>query len=323
MQLSSLPPEYGSWKFTPALGAFVRVWTFPEVGLNGCPVDSATWRGLAQHLVCGLVEEFRKRCSSAGTDNITTLKRFFDVLASEFDVAVVTTNYDDLLRRALPSLEMGFDNKEVFKQERILGRTAWPCLLHLHGSVHFEMLDVGGTRWNDDLSGDFYKHAGSSCTYYSNAGYASPVSPIIVGYAKAEKIGELPFRTYYSELDRLIYESEALLILGHSLGLGDTHLREAFTGYTDAQCRNVVVIDYAKGGLLETSAAARAMRVFGYDANYQTWLSSHSDGLKIEELKATLKFDSNKAQHLSLWYNGMREACDNAQKIVAELKSEH
>jgi hypothetical protein len=146
-----------------------------------------------------------------------------------------------------------------------------------------------------------------------------------VGYAKAEKIGELPYRTYYSELDRLIYQSDALLILGHSLGLGDTHLREAFTGYSEARRRNVVVIDYASGGLRETSTAARAMRVFRCDANYQTWLASHSDGQRIEELKAAQKFEvcTNQERHLSLWYNGMREACDNAQKVVAELKSKH
>jgi hypothetical protein len=331
-QLGALPPEYSAKKFTPALGAFVTVCTFPEIGfgLNGCAVDSATWRSLAECLVYGMVEEFRKRCSSVGSDSISILKSFFNALASEFDIAVVTTNYDDLLHRALPTLEMGFDNSDngVFKQERILCRTAWPCLLHLHGSVHFDGTpDVGRqvTRWNDNLSGSFYQDAGSKSTRYSNAGYASPASPIIVGYAKAEKIGELPYRTYYLELDRLIYQSEALLILGHSLGLGDTHLREAFSGYSEARRRNVVVIDYASGGLPETSTAARAKRVFRYDANYQTWLASHSDGRRIEELKAAQKFEvcTNQERRLSLWYNGMREACDNAQKVVAELKSKH
>jgi len=326
-QLSALPPEYGGRKFTPALGAFVNVCTFPEVGfgLNGCAVDSATWRSLAQCLVYGLIGEFRRRCSCVESGSILILKSLFDVLASEFDVAVVTTNYDDLLHRAVPNLEMGFDNNDggVFKEERILSRTAWPCLLHLHGSVHFdETPDVGGhvTRWVDDLSGNFYQQAGSRSTRYNNAGYASPASPIIVGYAKPEKIGELPYRTYYSELDRLISESQALLILGHSLGLGDTHLREAFTGYSDVRGRHVVVIDLASGGLDETFSVARAVRVFG--AGSLSWLGSHSDGQRVEEFRRAKAFEvcNDQGRRLSIWYDGMREACDHADKIVAELK---
>jgi hypothetical protein len=104
-QLGALPPEHSFKKFTPALGAFVQVFTFPEVGVGSHvhAVDSAMWRKLANFLVYGLVDEFRKRCSSAGSDSITILKRFFDALASDFDVAIVTTNYDDLIHRSLPT----------------------------------------------------------------------------------------------------------------------------------------------------------------------------------------------------------------------------
>lgn len=329
-QLGALPPEPSHKKFTPALGAFAQVCTFPEVGVGSHvnAVDSGMWRKLAKFLVYGLVDELRKRCSNVGPDSITILKRFFDALMSEFDVAVVTTNYDDLIHRVLSALEMGFDtnNNGVFKQERILCRPTWPCLLHLHGSVHFDEVpdEPGAIRWINDLSQRFYQQTGSTTTRYSTAGYASPASPIIVGYAKAEKIGELPYRTYYSELDRLIYKSEALLILGHSLGLGDTHLREAFTGYSDARRRNVVVIDRASGKLNETSSVARAVRVFKYDG-YQTWLNSHSDGHRVEKLKEAKEFEArNNQEHpLSIWYNGMREACENAHKIIARLKCKH
>jgi hypothetical protein len=324
-QLGALPPEQSFKKFTPALGAFVNVCPFPEVGFgsNGHAVDSATWRKLAECLVYGLIAEFRVRCSSVTPDTSTALECFFDALASEFDVAVVTTNYDDLVHRASPTLETGFDNGDngVFKQERILYRTTWPCLLHLHGSVHFDgMPDVGDhiVRWNNDLSGDFYQHAGSRSTRYSNAGYASPASPIIAGYAKAEKIGELTYRTYYSELARLVYESEALLVLGHSLGLGDTHLREAFVEYGDARCRNVVLIDYASAPLRETSTPARAMRVF-----CRKLLDSKPDVSNIEALKASNRFAKYTSgnSRLFIWYNGMREACNNVPKIVTKLKT--
>jgi hypothetical protein len=171
------------------------------------------------------------------------------------------------------------------------------------------------------LTQQFYQGQGLTTPRYSDAGYASPASPIIVGYAKAEKIGDPPYRTYYSELARLVYNSEALLILGHSLGLGDTHLREAFTGYNDARKRRVVVVDYASGKVDESSTAARAMSIFGCGAGYQDWLASHSAGCRVNELKAALEFDHCMSEGcgVSLWYGGMLDACNNAERIVAEL----
>jgi hypothetical protein len=36
----------------------------------------------------------------------------FDLLNDQFDVAVVTTNYDNLICRALPHIETGFDMRD-------------------------------------------------------------------------------------------------------------------------------------------------------------------------------------------------------------------
>jgi SIR2-like domain len=333
-QLAAMPPEAGKEKFTPALGAFVEVCTFPDVGigLEGTAVDSSKMMCLAERLVFDLIDELRRRCNNASRNSKASdvLRRFFDLLGCEFDVAVVTTNYDDLIYRAFPGIETGFDPSDgLFKQERILQRKCWPCLLHLHGSVHFDEVPVPSgkvklVRWNNDLTSHFYQHRGSTTPRYSIAGYASPASPIIVGYAKAEKIGDPPYRTYYSELARLVYQSDALLILGHSLGLGDTHLREACVDYSDARKRRIVVIDYANGKIDEASTAARAMRIFAYDAQYDTWLASHSDGQRMSTLKAAKEFERcpEEGHRLSLWYGGMLEACKNGEKIVAELDSD-
>jgi hypothetical protein len=283
---------------------------------------------LAECLVFDLLQELRNRCANLGPDATarSTIKRLFDLLNGQFDVAVVTTNYDNLICRALPHIETGFDMRDngIFKQERILLRERWPCFLHLHGSIHFDEVPDGGVntvRWNDDLTQQFYQGPGLTTPRYSDAGYASPASPIIVGYAKAEKIGGPPYRTYYSELARLVYNSEALLILGHSLGLGDTHLREPFTGYNDARKRRVVVVDHASGKVDESSIVARAMRIFGCGADYQDWLASHSAGGRVNELKATSEFDHCMSEgcSVSLWYGGMLDACNNAERIVAEL----
>lgn len=329
-QLAAMPPEPGYEKFTPALGAFVKICDFPEVGFGsqGIAVDSSMMMRLAEYLVFDLLQELRKRCANLGPRATarTTLRRFFDLLSDQFDVAVVTTNYDDLIFRALPCIETGFDlsDNRIFKQERILLRKRWPCFLHLHGSIHFDEVPDGGVntvRWSDDLTQQFYQGPGLTTPRYSDAGYASPASPIIVGYAKAEKIGGPPYRTYYSELARLVYNSEALLILGHSLGLADTHLREAFTGYNDARKRRVVVVDHVIGKLDESSTATRVMGIFACGAGFQRWRAFHSDGCRLEEFKATQEFDHCMSEDcsVSIWYGGMREACNSAERIVAEL----
>jgi hypothetical protein len=253
-QLAAMHPDSAYRKFTPPLGAFTQVKRLPDVDRNSLidATDSALMMHLAQRLVHDLVDAFRKKCIRASLDSNTTVTfgGFFSLLMDQFDIAVVSTNYDDLIYRALPGIETGFDrgDRGLFKQDRILRRRSWPCLLHLHGSVHFEE-DTDGDRnavlWKDDLSSSFYQDSLLSAPFYSISGYAFPSSPIVVGYAKAEKIGRPPFRTYYSELARLVYASDALLVLGHSLGLGDTHLREAFSGYSDSRRRRVVFVDYS------------------------------------------------------------------------------
>jgi len=52
--------------------------------------------------------------------------------------------YNDLVHRWLPRLETGFDPvTEQFDERRLMNRASWPCLRHLHGSVHFDMRHAG------------------------------------------------------------------------------------------------------------------------------------------------------------------------------------
>lgn len=139
-----LPSIFPAGRFTSALGAFVTPRRFPDVVHITTPkaVDDHVLRHLSQHLLDSLLDDFRTRCIRECSPNLPDLKVFFSALCDEFDVAVVTTNYDDLIYRALPPAgrETGFDPDDgSFKPERILHRDGWPCLLHLHGSVHFDM----------------------------------------------------------------------------------------------------------------------------------------------------------------------------------------
>jgi len=143
--ISTLASIYPAGIFTGTLGAFVRPNCFPQVNyLFGTQEpDGTVFVQLGQQLVDGLIDEFRKRCRLA--PNIEPYRRFFSTLSDEFDVAVVTTNYDDLIYRSLPGIETGFgDNDGHFNQGRIFARSSWPCLLHLHGSVHFDMDLIDG-----------------------------------------------------------------------------------------------------------------------------------------------------------------------------------
>ena len=265
-------------KFTGALGASVGPKDFPEILYFGSrkPVDANVLRHLSQHLVDDLIDEFRKRCREPEPGllpKIDELGRFFAALAGEFNVAVVTTNYDDLISRSLPKLVTGFDPKKgLFEPGRIIDRRSWPCLLHLHGSVHFDMDltdgDLHGRKWQNDLTAQFHQNSFGRSMLFTTEGNQFPTSSIIAGYGKTEQIQRRPFRTYYSELDRLAYYSDAVLFLGFSLL--DAHVQQVFADYRDSRNRPVVFIDYADDGTMlaghdpnqHETGPARALKVF-------------------------------------------------------------
>lgn len=186
--------------FTGALGAFVKANGFPEVihiG-NPKPVDGPVLAHLGEHLVDALLDDFRNRCRNpnpAFADNVKRFRKFFAVLTDSFNVAVVTTNYDDLIYRALPGIETGFDldGDGLFKPGRIMHRKTWPCLLHQHGSVHFDMDiidgDLHGIKWQEDLTRGFHQNSFGRSRGAGASGSQFPTSSIIAGYGKSEQIG--------------------------------------------------------------------------------------------------------------------------------------
>ena len=333
----ALGSVYPAGIFTGTLGAFVTPQAFPDVVhiRDSKPVDSDVLRHLGQHLSDALLDEFRRRCSSPAPDiapRIGHLHHLFAALNQEFDIAVVTTNYDDLIYRSLPPIETGFDlaDNGRFKAGRIINRNAWPCLLHLHGSVHFDMDlidgDLHGIAWRDDLSGGFHQNSFGRSSHSTTEGNDFPTSAIIAGYGKSDQIQRLPFRTYYSELDRLVHESEAVLLMGFSMG--DAHVRQSFSNYRDGRDRKIVVIDYARDGTMLAgydfdygdSGAARALRVFDVPHNSTEWLG-HRHPASVDAVKSALEFERSRVvgKRLSIWYNGMLAACQNPSKIVNEL----
>lgn len=333
--LYMLACTYPTDRFTSALGAFIARRHFPEIVhiQSTTAAHGEVFRRLSKHLVDSLLDDFRSRCIQY-SPNFADLERFFSTLCDKFQVAVVTTNYDDLIYRALPQSgrETGFDPLDgSFKPERILHRAAgWPCIIHLHGSVHFDMrpdesrFELHRIYWEHDLAQCQQNSIGRS-TRRSTEGHEFPMSSIIAGYGKTEQIQHLPFRIYYSELDRLIYDSDMVLFLGY--GFGDTHINEAFRDYRDSRNRRVVIIDRANDHTMTAGSregcsvtASRAMDVFNTPAHQMRCLDKPPNNVKPFLDKMEFERSVQADRPLSLWYNGMLAACTNPLKVVNELR---
>lgn len=330
---------YPAGAATSALGAVVTAKGMPDVSLFGrhaTPVGPDTLRDLGRASVDAVVEAFRERCAASEADKASEFARLQVLVAAlqaEFDVAVVTLNYDNVMYRAFPGIETGFDPATgIFDQERILRRSGWACMLHLHGSVHFDMQpgptgDMHEIRWQPDIRGRFHQNAGGRSTRSHVEGIDFPTSVIVAGYGKTTQILKRPFRTYYSELDRLVAGCDAVLFAGY--GFGDEHLTVAFEGFRDARNRPVAIIDFARDDAMTMGGAdlggpnamvdemvrtfltePRTMRALGYSAP-QT----------VADLRAAQEFETclDPATPLAIWYNGMLAACDAPSKVLARL----
>jgi hypothetical protein len=152
------------------------------------------------------------------------------------------------------------------------------------------------------------------------------MSVIVAGYGKTSQILRRPFRTYYSELEHLSAESDAVLFLGY--GFNDSHVNGAFERYRDSRLRRVVLIDYADDDAMTAhgaswsgeSTATRAMGVFATRDHTMRWLGNSAPG-QVRGLKLAFDFDrsSDPNTPLSIWYNGTADALKRPQAVLAEL----
>jgi hypothetical protein len=340
----ALAAAFPGGRFTSALGAFVTANPIPDINWFGTKrgkVDRDVLRQFGHFLVDTLLEAFRDRCRAAHlerTAELTKLRALFTALGDEFEVSIVTLNCDDIVYRSAPGLETGFDLSGKFVDERIVQRPTWPCVLHLHGSVHFDMRDdytafmgYGGLHdihWQANLDGLFQQNADGRSSFSTAEGTDFPTSSIVAGYGKATQILRRPFRTYYAEVDRLVAGCDAAIFLGYVFS--DIHLNLAFEKFRDSRRRPVVVIDFADDnvmnanglelsdghqtissvlGLLKTNK--RSMMSFGY-AIPKT----------VADLKIAREFEisNDPDTPLAIWYNGMLAACDNIDKVLARLR---
>lgn len=140
-------------------------------------------------------------CSQlTGTSAWPTVKAFYERLADEFDLTIVTTNYDTIVEHALGwgAAEQGFESvsgEPVWRFSRPMGPVRFA---KLHGSIHFGYrsgaVDHNRFRFHDDFD-DLYWHptpaeavrswSGRS-TASSQARRDTTVGPLITGLQKPE-----------------------------------------------------------------------------------------------------------------------------------------
>jgi len=335
-----LSAVYPKGIFTSPLGAMVKTNDFPDIKLFGRTIDQANqnvWGHFSDFLTDTIIQNFREKCRHLHNERAKELgeiQQFFATLSKQFELSVVTVNYDNIINQSIPGLENGFDQKGIFNEKLLFNREQWPCILHLHGSVHFDMrhtkYDLHDIQWEPNLKTQFNQNAAGRSAVHADEGITFPQSVIIAGHGKTSQITRRPFRTYYSELDRLANQSDALISLGY--GFGDSHLNQAFETYRDNRKRPVVIVDFADDNSISVSAAGNecndpsgtipmAMCVFKTDSGSMKALG-YSTPIDIKDIKDQKAFvlSNDIDTPLSIWYNGMLEACRHPDKILAQLQ---
>jgi SIR2-like domain len=264
---------------------------------------------------------------TAKAAEIVELGQFLAALQDEFEIGIVTLNYDNVFNKALPGLHTGFDATGKFDAMPVLARTDWNFIYHLHGSVHFALTGVGhdmhGITWTATPSMDHTAHAFGRNSQDSMEGTSYPMSPFVVGYGKTQQILRQPFRTYFAQVNRIVHDADSLLFLGY--GFGDLHLNAAFSEVRNRP-RPIVVVDWANDkqdplpfrmdtwthGLFKTLPGnAHTMSRPG-----------HVAPALMSDLKAAneLEVSTDSSYPLAVWYNGLLEACRHRKKILTHLR---
>jgi hypothetical protein len=251
-----------------------------------------------------------------------------NLLSDDFEIGIITPNYDNLFKQALPGLVTGFDETSgLFQPESVYKNEDWGFCYPIHGSVHFDQLgnkyDMHAIGWQNDLAATFKQNSSGRSSQLTMEGLSLPTSVIVAGYDKSNKIKRNPFRTYYSQLDRFTLEADAVLFLGY--GFADLHLNKCFDGFRDDKKRPVVVVDYA-----EDDQDPMHFRMDDWSHNFHLTIpfdahnmsyKNYSTAVSIGELKEEKEFEVSKdPEHpLAIWYGGFVQACENYDKIKALL----
>jgi hypothetical protein len=301
-----------------------------EFGRSRKTVDSDVLRTLTSILVDEIVDHFIDSCAVVTTNKrseLAELASFLTTLRTEFDIGIITLNYDNVFTQAFPSLFTGFDTTGKFQPLSVFTRSQWGFIYHLHGSVHFAMSgtshDLHGITWAPTPTKGHAVHAFGRNAQSSMEGTAYPISPIVAGYGKAQQILRQPFRTYFAQVNRLVHEADSLMFIGY--GFSDLHLNAAFSEVRDRR-RPTLVVDWANNNQdpLQFRRDSWTYNLFGTLAANPADMSEpgHIAAPMVSDLKARNQVECSRNPNypLAVWYNGFLEACRNVQSLLPYLR---
>lgn len=333
-QLNLLVPYHSDSMRTHGSNALLAPIQLPDVlefGHSPKVVDGNVLSYMGSALIDSLVDHFIDTCAKLPTDKATEiahLRDFLAVLREDFDIGIITLNYDNVFTQACKKLHTGFDPVTgKFDPLSVLQRDDWNFIYHLHGSIHFSMTGAGhdmhGITWATTPEKGHMVHSSGRNDQDSMEGVAFPTSTIVAGYGKTQQILRQPFRTYYAQVNRLVHEADSLLFLGY--GFGDLHLNAAFTEARDRR-RPVVVVDWANDDqdplpFRNDSWSYQLFKTLPGDASRMS-SPGHRAPASIDELKRSNEVEmSNDPNYpLAVWYNGLLAACQHPEKIVPHLR---
>jgi len=208
----------------------------PKGGLEAC--FNEFWLLSVRRQIFQTLRSLIVKASSEVSQHSTwkTIGGFLSRLNSEFDLHVVTTNYDTAVEQALnldPS-ELGFrkiEGEDVWRFDPCVAPA--PALLHLHGCINFgyrngdpnrfiSQDDIEDLYWHPVLSPDqdsWLLRSGST----TQAGRDMIIGPMITGLHKTEKLLVEPYLSYFHYFKRLVEMTPRLMVIG--CGLADPHIR--------------------------------------------------------------------------------------------------
>ncbi len=173
--------------------------------------------------------------SIPSTSNWAAVRSFYTRLDTEFDLRIVTTNYDTVVEQALGwgATEQGFTPVSGENVSRFTGHAAATRLAKMHGSIHFgyrASTNPGRFRFEDDFD-DLCWHAAPASALASWGGRSSPssgagremaIGPLITGLQKPDKLLVEPYASYYRSFGAALAPVPRLLVIGY--GFSDPHV---------------------------------------------------------------------------------------------------
>jgi SIR2-like domain len=202
------------------------------------------------------------------------LKEFFDQLRAEFDLTVLTLNYDDIIDRAGEwydgfNLPTASDQFGKFDFSGFSGQSAQhpAVLLHLHGSVRFDFPPWG---YPSSQTAEIVRHTtpvlGIGTTLSPPDGIAP--SPIVAGEGKDRWMTRacIPFGYYYNAFVRTLHTCPRLLIAGY--GAADLHVNSWLEDHHRVHGFNKRMVLINNAPEIQTQHIPRALVFGGVDGNF-------------------------------------------------------